>query len=806
MQEHDQNPNNMRLIIAPLSGREKLTNQLINIIISAILYIAITLYILSFFDIETILIITILSPLILTGILILLRDYKIQFISFFIYLILFTVLFISKHNLLINGLLLTINQIVETVGIHTGMVLPKYQITVDENKYTLAMNLFWFIVLFFISFFSMLIVNYKKLKTLIFIVFLTVIFHLCTGISATLSYELFLLLSILLLIVYSFIFNPKLKYLQVGKSNQVYIVAAIMVSTILLIFIGLFIFIKPVSNYNKGNIVSTIEKNTINQLDRLRYEKELTNTFTHGNFQKLDELQLIDTPALELIMDKPTSLYLKGFMGTNYTSEQWLELDPENQYHSEELFYSLNKEGFNVYNQLHKLFNVINDSNNQAELTRVTVNNINANSKYIYYPYELETDLTSLDKVQTFADSKVIGSSLSGKRDYQYNVTPNLIPRYPELASKLYDLEKESGVESYLKNESHYNEFVYEHYLNIPEYIQLLLDNHLNIHLIEEDSHINYEIAIHEVRDYLYRKIKYNTEAKSLPLNSDFLIHFLESSREGYSTHYATTATLMFRYLGIPSRYVEGYLVTPTDIKNIDPYEKITITGKNAHAWAEIYIDRIGWIPIEVTPPYYDVMNEIDLTHYPEGHDKDNSQLLSNEELLEGSEGIQEVIEEEENSRNDIKNEDDKIDIWKLLFIILITIVLLLMIFILLYIIKNRYKLGKHKEVFNHQDMNKAIPAIFAYTMRLIHYSGVPLHTGSTRLYINSLKKHYSYSYSIQFEQVMDINQKALYSNQKITDDEYKLVSDFMEDTLSKLKNSRNIWQRVKMKYIDFLY
>src|SRR5699024_7497198 len=168
------------------------------------------------------------------------------------------------------------------------------------------MNLFLFIVLFFISFFSMLIVNYKKLKTLIFIVFLTVIFHLCTGISATLSYKLFLLLSILLLIVYSFIFNTKLKYLQVGKSNQVYIVAAIMVSTILLIFIGLFIFIKPVSNYNKGNIVSTIEKNAINQLDRLRYEKELTNTFTHGNFHKLDELQLIDTPALELIMDKIT--------------------------------------------------------------------------------------------------------------------------------------------------------------------------------------------------------------------------------------------------------------------------------------------------------------------------------------------------------------------------------------------------------------------------------------------------------------------------------------------------------------------
>ena len=65
--------------------------------------------------------------------------------------------------------------------------------------------------------------------------------------------------------------------------------------------------------------------------------------------------------------------------------------------------------------------------------------------------------------------------------------------------------------------------------------------------------------------------------------------------------HYATAATLMFRYYGIPARYVEGYLITPDDIQNAKPDEAIDIPAGNGHAWTEIYIDGLGWVPIEVT-------------------------------------------------------------------------------------------------------------------------------------------------------------------------------------------------------------
>lgn len=38
---------------------------------------------------------------------------------------------------------------------------------------------------------------------------------------------------------------------------------------------------------------------------------------------------------------------------------------------------------------------------------------------------------------------------------------------------------------------------------------------------------------------------------------------------KGYDVQFATAATLMFRYYGIPARYAEGYLLTPEDAEKM---------------------------------------------------------------------------------------------------------------------------------------------------------------------------------------------------------------------------------------------
>ena len=60
----------------------------------------------------------------------------------------------------------------------------------------------------------------------------------------------------------------------------------------------------------------------------------------------------------------------------------------------------------------------------------------------------------------------------------------------------------------------------------------------------------------------------YSTATDVYTKKGDFTENFISRSKIGHSVHYATAAALMFRYYGIPSRYVEGYLITPEDIKD----------------------------------------------------------------------------------------------------------------------------------------------------------------------------------------------------------------------------------------------
>lgn len=62
----------------------------------------------------------------------------------------------------------------------------------------------------------------------------------------------------------------------------------------------------------------------------------------------------------------------------------------------------------------------------------------------------------------------------------------------------------------------------------------------------------------------------------------------------------------MFRLLGVPARYVTGYVVTPEDFTEDGDGYTAQIPDTQAHAWVEVYRAGKGWIPVEVTPGYQD--------------------------------------------------------------------------------------------------------------------------------------------------------------------------------------------------------
>ena len=79
----------------------------------------------------------------------------------------------------------------------------------------------------------------------------------------------------------------------------------------------------------------------------------------------------------------------------------------------------------------------------------------------------------------------------------------------------------------------------------------------------------------------------------------DALSAFLLSSRKGYCIHFAAAMVTMARIEGIPARMAVGF--TPGERQEDGSYE---VTAHDAHAWPELFLDGLGWVPFEPTPAY----------------------------------------------------------------------------------------------------------------------------------------------------------------------------------------------------------
>ncbi len=104
------------------------------------------------------------------------------------------------------------------------------------------------------------------------------------------------------------------------------------------------------------------------------------------------------------------------------------------------------------------------------------------------------------------------------------------------------------------------------------------------------------------IRNALRELFPYTLVTPRLPENMDFVDWFLFEQKSGYCTSFATTMTVLCRAVGIPSRYVEGYVLPDKDKKETT----FKVTNKYAHAWTEVYLEGFGWLSFEPTPGYAD--------------------------------------------------------------------------------------------------------------------------------------------------------------------------------------------------------
>lgn len=104
-----------------------------------------------------------------------------------------------------------------------------------------------------------------------------------------------------------------------------------------------------------------------------------------------------------------------------------------------------------------------------------------------------------------------------------------------------------------------------------------------------------YDMAL-SIQQYLQANYTYTLDVEPQLPELDFVSSFLLLSREGYCTYFASAMTVMCRMVGLPARYVEGYLATP------DASGQAIVTGKEGHAWTEVYFKGFGWLTFDATP------------------------------------------------------------------------------------------------------------------------------------------------------------------------------------------------------------
>jgi len=131
-------------------------------------------------------------------------------------------------------------------------------------------------------------------------------------------------------------------------------------------------------------------------------------------------------------------------------------------------------------------------------------------------------------------------------------------------------------------------------YLQLPE-----LDPRIKqlAEKITENSHNEYDRAAN-IERYLKTHYAYTLDLSG-PKTDDPLAYFLFTRRAGHCEYFAAAMTVMLRDLGIPARYVGGFL--PGEYNDLGG--DYIVRASDAHTWVEAYFPAYGWITFDPTPP-----------------------------------------------------------------------------------------------------------------------------------------------------------------------------------------------------------
>ncbi|MGM9992054.1 MAG: DUF4129 domain-containing transglutaminase family protein [Candidatus Bruticola sp.] len=166
-----------------------------------------------------------------------------------------------------------------------------------------------------------------------------------------------------------------------------------------------------------------------------------------------------------------------------------------------------------------------------------------------------------------------------------------------EVFSRSFSGKLESLLQAKLNNPN-WSEADIEYYTKLPDdkrYKELALKIQNDI----PTSFKNLPMAkVYALKLWLDKNSTYDTNVR-ITDSDDVVSKYLFGDRVGYCVHNANALAYLCRSIGIPARVADGYAV---DARNTYGGSALLIMNNNGHSWCEVYIQNLGWYPIDVSP------------------------------------------------------------------------------------------------------------------------------------------------------------------------------------------------------------
>lgn len=271
-----------------------------------------------------------------------------------------------------------------------------------------------------------------------------------------------------------------------------------------------------------------------------------------------------------------------------------------------------------------------------------------------------------------------------------------------------------------------YDNFVKSYYLKLP------YDTKLAMLKIAEENNltgVSTQNIPQAVKQFVSHSASYSLNTQKVPDGRDVAEWFLNDAETGYCMHFANAAAVMLRALGVPARYVTGYCADVVDGKAI-------VTSDNAHAWVEYYDSSIGWIPLDATSSDFVVVQATESIQ-PTTQAQTTSPTVQPTTQAQTTKPVKTEVKAKISTPA-----------------IIVIIILLIIALAILRIILIRYY---RKYSFTHKDYKSRVICIYRYLNKLSVHSKVRIP-----------------------KKIENICTKAKFSTHNISDEEYKIVLNYV--------------------------